>query len=84
MEEKTWWDRILVPGWQKCWKWFEVHLALVASLVVGWVFSSPLELLALLNGIPPEYRARLSPIVVIVVFLIVVAARLIKQKRALK
>lgn len=78
---RTWLKGRLVSDWRSAWKWLSVQLALVASLAVGWLFAYPEIILSTINMLPVEARAMVSPVVSFVLFALVLAARLWKQRK---
>lgn len=70
----------LVEGWRNAWKWASIRLAAVASAILAYLWAAPDVALSVLNSMPPEVRAYLSPIVGIAIFALVTSTRLFHKK----
>lgn len=71
----------LVNDWRRAWRWASVRLAAVASIVLAYLWAAPDQALLVLNAMPAETRAYLSPVVGIIIFIGVTATRVIHKKK---
>lgn len=71
----------LVDGWRGAWRWASIRLGAVASLVGAYIWTAPDTALNVLNALPPETRAYLSPVVGIALFALITAARVVHKPR---
>jgi hypothetical protein len=71
----------LVEGWRGAWRWASIRLGAIASIVLAYLWAAPDMALTVLNSMPPEVRAYLSPVVGIALFALVTATRIVHKPR---
>lgn len=70
----------LVDDWCHAWSWWSSRLAVVAGVVATFIVAAPETALGVLNALPPETRAAISPAVGMIVFGAAMFTRLWKQR----
>lgn len=73
----------LVENWRQWYKMFTNILSMIGIILMALLSDLPSHLLAGWSLLPPEFKASLPPdttaIIAIVIFILIVVARLIKQ-----
>lgn len=70
----------MVADWRDWHRWWSSRLAIAAGALVALVVAAPETALGVLNALPPETRAAISPTVGLVVFGAAMFTRLWKQR----
>lgn len=81
---RKWIDRLkgqFVEGARHWYQWWSTWLAILWSIIVTAFWNDPGVFMELVNSLPEQTRAALSPLVLAFVAAIPIITRLLKQKR---